>query len=116
MRSPKHFTCSIPARIVRKVCPPRMIDWYALYALIWRPRRTKSLAKISPGVATPCPAAPPIATVKVRSILVSFVNQKLSPIRWTLVCAELHNEEKQPRGHQADFRLLTTRATRPPAI
>jgi hypothetical protein len=26
MRSPKHVTWAIPARIVRKVCPPRMID------------------------------------------------------------------------------------------
>src|SRR5262245_41060571 len=31
------------------------------------PLRAKSLAKMSPGVATPCPAAPPIATAKVRS-------------------------------------------------
>src|SRR5436190_17783076 len=76
MRSPKHFTSSIPVRIVRKVCPPRIIDWYALYALTWRPRRAKSLAKMSPGVATPCPAAPPIATAKVRSMLVSFRREK----------------------------------------
>src|SRR5262245_61889967 len=40
--------------------PPRMMDWYALYAFTCRPRRTKIRARISPGVAMPWPAAPPI--------------------------------------------------------
>src|SRR5438477_8647456 len=41
-----------------------MMDWYALYALMWRPRRANSLARMLPGVATPWPAAPPMPTVK----------------------------------------------------
>src|SRR5262245_4327011 len=40
------------------------------------PLRAKSLAKMSPGVATPCPAAPPIATAKVRSIAGLLVKEK----------------------------------------
>src|SRR5215831_7844543 len=40
------------------------------------PLRAKSLAKMSPGVATPCPAAPPIATAKVRSMAGLLVKEK----------------------------------------
>src|SRR5215470_12936640 len=40
------------------------------------PLRAKSLAKMSPGVATPCPAAPPIATTKVRSMAGLLVKEK----------------------------------------
>src|SRR6516165_2563601 len=40
------------------------------------PLRAKSLAKMSPGVATPCPAAPPIATAKVRSMVGLLVKRE----------------------------------------
>src|SRR6266850_163795 len=44
-----------------------MMDWYALYALTCSPRRTKIRARMSPGVAIPWPAAPPMPMA--RSIL-----------------------------------------------
>src|SRR5438552_4620776 len=49
-----------------------MVDWYALYAFRCRPRRLKIFAKMSPGVATPCPAAPPIPIAKVCFIAPSL--------------------------------------------
>src|SRR6266511_3832315 len=59
--SPKLRTGASLVRSVRKMWPPRMIDCYALYAFKCSPRRTNIRARISPGVAIPWPAAPPIA-------------------------------------------------------
>ena len=43
IQSPKLVTRSGPVRIVKNVCPPRMIDGYVLYAFTWRPRRCASM-------------------------------------------------------------------------
>src|SRR6266545_4574694 len=60
--SPWLCTGASLVRSVRKMCPPRMIDWYASYTFTCSPRRTRMRDKMLPGVAMPCPAAPPIAT------------------------------------------------------
>src|SRR5262245_19672596 len=81
--------------------PPRMMDWYALYAFTCRPRRTKIRARISPGVAMPWPAAPPIPSARssVRTDGLPF-GAHVSLCGWVLA---VHPVRQEPGG-------LTTRA------
>src|SRR6266850_3880690 len=53
-----------------------MMDWYALYALTWSPRRTKIRARTSPGVAIPWPAAPPMPMARSTLFTVHLLSER----------------------------------------
>src|SRR5947208_14085158 len=65
-----------------------------------RPLRLKIFAKISPGVATPWPAAPPMATAKVCFMAPSLVGSLFasSPLQSCTSFGRDSKEESDPRG------------------
>ena len=69
-RSPMLVTFSGPVRIVRKVWPPRMIDGRR-YKRSDASHGDLIFSRRCRGVATPCPAAPPMPKAKVRFIAIS---------------------------------------------
>src|SRR6266850_7409722 len=102
-----------------------MMDWYALYALMWRPRRANSLARMLPGVATPWPAAPPMPTAKsmwgialglrleLTSGTAERVRRRMRSVRTLLGGPRGVNPRgrpEQPRDQSAAMQSISTRA------